>query len=244
MGTVTWDEDWAQAYDATYAAMAAPEVVDPMVDVLADIAQSGRALEFAIGTGRIALPLRDRGVAVAGIELSPAMVAEFRRKAGAERIDVAVGDMTNTRVGKSFNLVYLVANSIMNVTTQDEQCAVFENAAEHLEPGGAFVVELMVPQLQRVPPGETNRVFTLDPDHVGIESFEDLAGQIAWSHHWIRVEGRLVRHSAPYRYIWPSELDLMARLAGLTLRERWGSWTKQRFTSDSPRHVSVYRKGP
>jgi hypothetical protein len=172
------------------------------------------------------------------------MASRLRRKAGADAIEVTVGDMVTTRVPGSFTLVYLVANSIMNVTTQEEQCAVFANAAAHLDRGGVFVVELIVPQLQHVPPGDRSRVFTLEPDHIGIESFEDLVGQIAWSHHFVSVEGRLVRHSAPYRYVWPSELDLMARLAELTLRYRWETWTKAPFTSDSPRHVSVYQKQP
>ena len=141
-----------------------------------------------------------------------------------------------------FRLVYLVANSIMNVTTQDEQIAVFANAAAHLEPGGSFVVEVIVPQLRHVPPGDTARVFTLRPDHVGIETFDDVAAQIAWSHHWMEVEGRLVRHSAPYRYVWPSELDLMGRLAGLRLRERWADWSGSPFTSDSTGQVAVFEK--
>lgn len=242
VGTVTWDEEWADAYDATYVGETAPAILDPMVDVLEELAAGGRALEFAIGTGRVGLALRARGVEVAGIELSPHMVQQLRRKDGADEIEVTIGDMTTTRVDGTFTLVYLVANSIMNVTTQDEQCSVVENAAAHLEAGGFFVIELLVPQLQRVPPGERDRVFTLEPDHVGIESFEDLAGQVAWSHHWIRVDGRLVRHSAPYRYVWPSELDLMARLAGLKLRHRWEWWTRKPFTSASPMHVTVYEK--
>ena len=152
--------------------------------------------------------------------------------------------MTTTRLPGTFTLVYLVANTIMNVTTQDDQLAVFANAAAHLEPGGSFVVEVIVPQLRSVPRGETGRVFTLDPDHVGIETFDDLVGQIAWSHHWIEVDGRLVRHSAPYRYVWPSELDLMARLAGFRLRDRWDGWDKAPFTSDSTSQVAVFEKMP
>ena len=144
--------------------------------------------------------------------------------------------------GTPFTLVYLVANTIMNVTTQDDQLAVFANAAAHLEPGGCFVVEVIVPQLRRVPSGETARVFILDPDHVGIETFDDLVGQIAWSHHWIEADGRLVRHSAPYRYVWLSELDLMARITGLRLRERWAGWDRAPFTSDSRSQVAVFGK--
>ena len=155
---------------------------------------------------------------------------------------VTIGDITTTRVPGTFALVYLVANTIMNVTTQDEQVSVFVNAAAHLHPGGCFVVELIVPQLQAVPRGETGRVFTLDADHVGIETFDDPVGQIAWSHHWMEVQGRLVRHSAPYRFVWPSELDLMARLAGLRLRSRWADWERSPFTSDSASQVAVFEK--
>jgi hypothetical protein len=155
---------------------------------------------------------------------------------------VIVGDMTTTRTEGAFTLVYLVANSIMNVTTQDEQLAAFSNAAAHLGPGGRFTVELTVPQPRAVPAGGKGRVFTLDPDHVGIETFDDPAGQIAWSHHWMQVGGRLVRHSAPYRYIWPAELDLMARLADFRLEHRWAGWDRAPFTGKSARHVSVYAK--
>jgi hypothetical protein len=151
--------------------------------------------------------------------------------------------MTTTQVaGRPFGLVYLVANTIMNVTTQEEQLAVFANAAAHLEPGGFFVVEVMVPQLRRVPPGEVARVFTLNPDHVGIETIDDVVGQVAWSHHWMEVDGRLIRHSAPYRYVWPSELDLMARLCGLQVRDRWAGWDRAPFTADSPSQVAVFAK--
>ena len=153
--------------------------------------------------------------------------------------------MTSARVpGAPFRLVYLVANTIMNVTTQEDQLAVFANAAAHLEPGGCFVVEVIVPQLRRIPPGEIGRVFTLDPDHVGIETFDDMSAQIAWSHHWIESDGRLVRHSAPYRYVWPSELDLMARMTGFSLRKRWAGWDRAPFTSDSQSQVVVYERGP
>ena len=144
--------------------------------------------------------------------------------------------------GGPFTLVYLVANTIMNVTTQDAQLAVFANAAGHLAPGGCFLEEVIVPQLRRVPPGESARVFTMDPDHVGIETFDDVAAQIAWSHHWIEAGGRLVRHSAPYRYVWPSELDLMAKIAGLRLRDRWEGWDRAPFTSDSPSQVAVFEQ--
>jgi SAM-dependent methyltransferase len=152
--------------------------------------------------------------------------------------------MTTTRVPGEFALVYLVANTIMNVTTQDEQLAVFANAAAHLRPGGRFVVDVIVPQLRRVPLSESGRVLTMTPDHVGIETFDDVVGQIAWSRHWMSVGGRVVRHEAPYRYVWPSELDLMGRLAGLRLEHRWGGWHREPFTAESDRHVSVWQLPP
>jgi SAM-dependent methyltransferase len=244
VASITWGQDVAEVYDATSAAMFEPAVLDPAVDLLVEEAQGGPALEFAVGTGRVALPLCARGVTVHGIELSPHMVEQLRAKPGADAVAVTLGDMTTTRVAGTFKLVYLVWNAIMNVTTQDEQVAVFANAAAHLEPGGCFVVEVIVPQLRRVPPGEAGRVFALRPDHVGIETFDDLVGQISWSHHWMEVEGRLIRHSAPYRYVWPSELDLMAKLADLRVRDHWAGWTRKAFTSDSTDQVAVFDKMP
>jgi SAM-dependent methyltransferase len=242
MGSITWGSEIAEVYDKTYAAKFEAPVLDPIVDLLAELAQGGPALEFAVGTGRVALPLSARGIAVHGIELSTHMARRLRAKTGAETVPVTIGDMTSTRVPGTFRLVYLVANTIMNVTTQDDQLAVFANAAAHLEPGGVFAVEVLVPQLRRVAPGQTAWVFTLDPDHVGIETFDDTAGQIAWSHHWIEVDGRLVRHSAPYRYVWPSELDLMAKITGFRIRDRWAGWNRAPFTSDSPSQVAVFEK--
>lgn len=179
---------------------------------------------------------------VTGIELSAPMAEQLRAKPGADAVPVTVGDMAVTKVPGTFALVYLVANTIMNVTTQDEQLAVFANAAAHLAPGGCFVVEVIVPQLRRVPLGTTSHVFTMERDHVGIETFDDLVEQIASSHHWTAVEGRLRQSSAPYRYVWPSELVLMARLAGLRLRDRWADWRKEPFTSDSRSQVAVFEK--
>ena len=216
----------------------------PVVELLAELARGGPTLEFAVGTGRVALPLSTRGIPVHGIELSPHMAAQLRAKPGADAVPVTIGDMTTTRVPGTFRLVYLVANTIMNVTTQEEQLAVFANAAAHLEPGGFFLVEVIVPQLRAVPRGEVGRVFTLDPDHIGIETFDDLVGQIAWSHHWMEVEGRLIRHAAPYRFVWPSELDLMARIAGFRLWDRWADWNKAPFTSDSTSQVAVFQNLP
>jgi SAM-dependent methyltransferase len=242
MGSIVWGGEIAEVYDATYAALAEPSVVDPMVDLLAQLAGDGAALEFAVGTGRIALPLSARGIPVHGIELSPDMVKQLRGKPGADAVPVTIGDMATTRLSDRFELVYLVANSIMNVTTQEEQIAVFSNAAAHLVFGGHFVIELIVPQLRRVPPSEVAWVFRLDADHVGIETFDDVVGQVAWSHHWIEVNGRLVRHSAPYRYIWPSELLLMAKITGFELQDRWGDWDRSPFTSESARQVTVFVK--
>jgi SAM-dependent methyltransferase len=242
MPSVMWGKDIADVYDTTAAAMFEPAVLDPIVDVLAELAGDGPALELAVGTGRVALALSARGVPVHGIELSPHMVEQLRRKPGADAVQVIVGDMTSTRVDGSFALVYLVWNTIMNVTTQDEQIAVFENAADHLAPGGCFVVEVAVPQLRLLPPGETGRVFALEPDHVGIETFDDLVGQVTWCHHWTELDGRLLRHSAPYRYVWPSELDLMARVAGLRLRDRWSGWSKEPLMSASTNQVAVFEK--
>jgi SAM-dependent methyltransferase len=242
VATITWGADVAAAYDATSAAMFEPDVLDPVVDRLAALAGGAAALELAIGTGRVAIPLHARGVPVAGIELSPAMVEQLRAKPDADGIAVTIGDMATTRVDGTFGLVYLVFNTIMNVTTQDEQVAVFENAAAHLAPGGCFVLEVVVPQLRRLPPGELGRVFDLQPGHVGVETFDDLVDQVTWSHHWTDVGGRLLQHSAPYRYVWPSELDLMARLAGLRRRGRWADWRDAPFTSDSPSQVVVYEQ--
>lgn len=245
MGSIVWGAEIAEVYDRTYAGQFQPSVVDPMVAVLAELAAGGPVLEFAVGTGRVALALNAHGVAVHGLELSPAMAAQLAAKPGADAIPVTIGDMTTARVpGAPFRLVYLVANTIMNVTTQDDQLAVFASACAHLEPGGCFAVQVIVPQLRRVPPGELAWVFQLDPDHVGIETFDDPAGQIAWSHHWIEADGHLVRHSAPYRYVWPSELDLMAKVAGFRLRDRWADWDRSPFVADSKSQVVVFEKQP
>jgi hypothetical protein len=241
MGSVTWDRELAEVYDRVYSTKSDPAVLYPMIELLTELARGGPAMEFAIGTGRVALPLSAR-LRVEGIELSPHMVERLRAKPGAEAVPVTVGDMTTTVVARTFKLVYLVANSIMNVTTQDEQLAVFVNAAAHLELGGCFVIEVMVPQLRGLPPSELARVFTLDSDHVGIETFDDPVGQVAWSHHWMEVDGRLVRHSAPYRYVWPSELDLMGKIAGFQLQDRWADWTRQEFSSDSDSQIVVYER--
>jgi SAM-dependent methyltransferase len=236
-----FDERIAKGYDAKWAYLAEPAVVDPAVNFLAELAGTGAALELGIGTGRVALPLSRRGVAVHGIELSPAMVAQLQSKPGADAIGVTIGDFATARVDGTFTLAYLVRNTIANLTTQDQQVACFGNVAAHLEPGGCFVIEVYVPELQRLPPGETIHAFAVTPTHLGFEEY-DVAKQIAYSHHYWVVDGKLETFSAPFRYVWPSELDLMARLAGMTLRERWSSWDREPFTSDSRSHVSVWEK--
>ena len=238
-----FDERIASSYGSKWPELFESAVVDATVNFLNDLAGTGAALELGIGTGRIALPLSRRGLRVHGIELSPAMVAELRTKPGANDIGVTLGDFATTTVDGAFSLAYLVRNTIMNLTTQDEQVACFGNVAAHLAPGGRFVVEVMVPELQRLPPGETIHAFTVTPTHLGFEEY-DVARQIAISHHYWLVDGRLETFSAPFRYVWPSELDLMARLAGMTLRERWSGWTREPFKSDSRSHVSVWEKTP
>jgi SAM-dependent methyltransferase len=218
-----------------------PAVVDPAVTFLADLAGDGAALELGIGTGRIALPLWQRGVRVHGIDLSPAMAERLRAKPGAHDIGVTIGDFATTRVEGEFRLAYLVFNTIMNLTTQDDQVECFRNVAAHLEPGGCFVIEVGIPELQRLPPGETVRAFTVSPTRLGFDEY-DVAAQFLVSHHYQVVDGRLEVFSTPFRYVWPSELDLMARLAGMTLRERWGGWSREPFTSDSTSHVSAWVK--
>jgi SAM-dependent methyltransferase len=239
-------EDWfgervAQRYDESSADMFQSAVVDPVVDLLADLAGHGAALELGIGTGRIALPLARRGIRVHGIDLSEAMVARLRAKPGAQQIGVTIGDFATTTVEGRFTVAYLVFNTIMNLTTQDGQIACFQNVAAHLEPGGCFVIEVMVPALQRLPPGETVRAFNLSATRLGFDEY-DVASQGLISHHYTVVDGNLEVDAPPFRYVWPSELDLMARLAGMTLRERWSGWKREPFTSDSTTHVSVWEK--
>jgi SAM-dependent methyltransferase len=234
----------AARYDESSADLFEPAVVDPVVEFLAGLAGRGAALELGIGTGRIALPLARRGIRVYGIDSSEAMVARLRAKPGAEQIGVTIGDFATTAVEGRFSVAYLVFNTIMNLTSQEEQAACFQNVAAHLAPGGCFVIEVMVPALQRLPPGETVRAFTLTATRLGFDEY-DVASQGLVSHHYSVVDGRLEVASMPFRYVWPSELDLMARLAGMTLRERWSGWKREPFTSDSTGHVSVWEKpGP
>jgi SAM-dependent methyltransferase len=233
-------EDVASRYDDDAAAFD-PAIVTPMVDVLADLAGDGPALELAIGTGRIALPLAARGVRVAGIDDSEAMVQRLRAKEGGAEIDVAIGDMTTTRVDGEFSLVYLVYNTIFNLVTQDAQVACFENAAAHLRPGGAFVIETGVPALQRLPVGQTIIPFRAAPDGVSIDVY-DVATQRASSQHFVFEDGRVHSFPVDFRYAWPAELDLMARIAGLAPRARWAGWKREPFTALSESHVSLYEK--
>jgi len=236
-----FDERVAARYDETSAEMFDPEVVDPVVDLLVELAGSGRALELGIGTGRIALPLAQRGVPVHGIELSNAMAAKLRAKPGGEGIAVTIGDFATTTVDGTFSVAYLVFNTILNLTTQAAQVACFQNVAAHLEPGGCFVIEVGVPGLQGLPPGQTFRVFHVSKNRWGFDEY-DVPNQGLISHHFEIVDGRAERLSIPFRYAWPSELDLMAQLAGMTLRQRWSGWKREPFTSDSGKHVSVWEK--
>jgi SAM-dependent methyltransferase len=235
-----FDERIASTYDDG-GPMFAPETIDSAVDLLARLAGNGPALEFAIGTGRIGLPLAARGVPVHGIDLSNAMVERLRSKPGGRDIPVTIGDIASTRIEGSFSLVYLVYNTIMNLTTQEAQVDCFRNAAAHLRAGGRFLVEVMIPELRRLPPGETMRVFEATEGSWGFDVYE-VADQRLTSHHLDVVDGRLERFLTPARYAWPAEYDLMARLAGLTLSERWGGWREEPFTDDSRMHVSVWRK--
>ena len=239
MPTDHFGEPVAQRYDESSAESFEPAVVEPMVDFLAELAGGGAALELGIGTGRVALPLARRGVRVHGIDLSAAMVERLRAKPGAQDIGVTVGDFATTVVEGRFSVAFLVFNTIMNLTTQDEQVACFRNAAAHLEPGGCFVIEVGVPALQRLPPGETVRPFTVSPTRLGFDEY-DVVSQGLISHHYWAVDGAFEASSIPFRYVWPAELDLMARLAGMTLRERWEDWKRAPFTSESTGHVSVW----
>ncbi|WP_068928829.1 class I SAM-dependent DNA methyltransferase [Planobispora rosea] len=237
----TFDERIAETYEVKWPELFDPAVVDPAVSFLAALAGSGTALEFGIGTGRIALPLSWRGVRVQGIDLSSAMLARLRTQPGAADIGTIAGDFATTKVSATFTVVYLVRNTITNLTTQDEQVECFRNAAAHLEPGGYFVIENYVPELRRLPPGQTIHPFTVNPEHIGFEEY-DVASQIVISHHYWVVADQLEIFSSPHRYAWPSELDLMARIAGMTLCERWADWKRTPFTSDSRNHVSVWQK--
>jgi SAM-dependent methyltransferase len=234
-------DDWiARRYARLWPELFEPAVLEPAVATLAELAGEGPALEFGIGTGRVAIPLARLGVRVGGIELSEAMVEELRRQGGAD-MEVVIGDFADVTLPGNFKVVYLLRNTITNLTTPDEQVQAFRNAAHHLEPGGVFVVENYIPQVRKLPPGETRVVFVATPDHIGVEDY-DLVAQIAVSQHWWLIDGHLKAFSSRHRYVWPSELDLMARMAGMTLRNRWCDWQRSPFTSESDCHVSVWTK--
>jgi SAM-dependent methyltransferase len=237
-----WTAETAARYDTTHAGRSTAEALAPTLDVLVELADGGPVLEFAIGTGRVAVPLAERGVAVCGIELSPPMVDQLRSKADETAIPVVLGDMATAEVAGQFALVYLVFNTIGNLRTQDEQVACFRNAARHLRPGGRFLVEVGVPALRSLPPGASAIPFDVSDDHVGFDTY-DPASQQAVSHHYDHQPDGTVRHTRlHYRYVWPAELDLMAQLAGMELEHRWGDWDRRSFTADSQSHVSVWRR--
>ncbi|MFM8349482.1 MAG: class I SAM-dependent DNA methyltransferase [Actinomycetales bacterium] len=237
-----WDDKTAATYDEDEAAMFAPHVVEPAVDLLASLAGDGRALGFAIGTGRLGVPLMRRGVAVEGIDLSPAMVARLRSKVGADELPVTVGDMATSVVPGEFSLVFLPYNSLSNLRTQGEQVACFHNASRHLGSGGYFVVELLVPPLRMLVPGQVAVPFHVSEQHTGFDTF-DVVAQACTSHHYTRAADGSIRYGAGhFRYVWPSECDLMAQLAGMTLVDRFGDWDQSPFTAESVKHVSVWRK--
>jgi SAM-dependent methyltransferase len=244
MPEISFGERAAARYDASDGEEFEPAVIDATVDFLAALAGDGAALELAVGTGRIALPLSRRGVRVSGIDLSPFMVEQLRAKADADAIDVVIGDMCTTRVegAGEFRLAYLVFNTICNLTTQDAQVECFANAAAHLEPRGCFVIEVGVPDLQRLPPGESVRAFSVAPTHLGFDEYHDFAAQKFSSHHYFVRDSAFEFFSMPFRYVWPAELDLMAQLAGMRLQERWADWDRSAFTGESRKHVSVWRK--
>jgi SAM-dependent methyltransferase len=232
----------AAVYDEHSATMFDPAVVEPAVARLAALADGGAVLEFAIGTGRIALPLSERGVRVAGIDNSEAMLARLREKPGAARIDSMVGDMAATKVDGDFSLVYLVFNTIFNLTTQDGQVACFENAARHLQPGGRFVIEARVPEVQRLGAGNTVLPWRADPTGLSFYVYDIVTQRLSGQHYYVEPDGALRPSPTEMRYAWPAELDLMARIAGMRLEHRWGGWNEEPFTALSPSHVSVYRK--
>jgi SAM-dependent methyltransferase len=237
-----WDVDTAQRYDTPGSGMFASEVLEPTVEHLAKLAGNGRALEFAIGTGRVAVPLTARGVPVTGIELSRPMVERLRTKADEAAIPVVIGDMATARAPGEYALVYLVYNTISNLLSQAEQVACFRNAARHLQPGGRFVVELWVPELRKLPPGQQATVYHVEPGYIGLDTYDVVQQQVV-SHHFRFGDGRQAElFRSPHRYIWPAELDLMAQLAGFELETRHADWAGTEFTAESPSHVSVYRR--
>ncbi len=229
----------AEGYDLGSPEMYGPALLAATTGFLAAMARGGRALEFGVGTGRVALPLSEQGVEVCGIDISADMLAQLRRKTGADEIVTTVGDFATTVIPGEFSLVYVVYNTISNLLEQREQVDVFRNAARHLQPTGRFVVELWVPDLRRFPPGAVAVPFDVSPSHLGFDTL-DLTTQRGVSHHYFTNGSKVGRFDSPFRYAWPSELDLMAEIAGMTLQERWADWDRSPFTSDSPKHISVW----
>jgi SAM-dependent methyltransferase len=241
-----WDAQTAQGYDTPGAGMFAPEVLGPTVDRLAELAAGGQALEFAIGTGRVAVPLAALGVPVSGLELSRPMIAQLRTKADEAAIPVTIGDMASTVVpgAGEYTIVYLVYNTISNLLTQAQQVECFRNAARHLAPGGRFVIELWVPELRKLPPGTEAAVWSVESGYIGLDTYDVLNQQVV-SHHFRFGDGRQAQLArSPHRYVWPAELDLMGQLAGFELESRHADWDGSEFTADSKSHVSVYRLPP
>ena len=230
----------AEGYDTSSSDMSSPAVLEPTVRFLAEAAGEGAALEFGIGTGRVALPLSAQGIEVQGIDISADMIRQLRSKPGSESIVTVTGDFATATMPRKFSLVYLVFNVISNLTTQQEQVECLRNAARHLDRGGCVVVELWIPDLRRFPPGAIAIPFDVSSSHIGLDVF-DIATQTGTSHHYFFDGHRVATFDTPYRYVWPSELDLMAQLAGMTLNERWSDWDRSPFTGESRKHVSVYR---
>ena len=227
-----WDIETARSYDTPGTGMFSPDVLGPTVNRLAELAGDGQALEFAIGTGRVAVPLSERGIRVTGIEMSPAMIAQLRTKSDEATIPVILGDMATTVAPGSYTLVYLVYNTISNLLTQAEQVTCFRNAARHLAPGGRFVVELGVPDLRKLTPGQQAVVWHSEPGYIGVDTYDVLRQQLV-SHHFRFGEGRQAQvFRSPHRYIWPAELDLMAQLAGFELESRHADWVGSPFTAE------------
>ncbi|MFU8871796.1 class I SAM-dependent methyltransferase [Micromonospora sp. SL4-19] len=239
-----WNVEAAQRYDTPGSGMFAPEVLVPAVDRLTELAAGGPALEFAVGTGRVAVPLTERGVPVTGIELSQPMIDQLRTKADEATVPVIVGDMATAVAPGRYPLVYLVYNTISNLLTQAEQVACFRNAARHLTPGGRFVIELWVPELRKLPPGQQATVWHSESGYIGLDTYDVLRQHVV-SHHFRFDDGTQARlFRSPHRYIWPAELDLMAQLAGFELESRHADWAGAEFTAESRSHVSVYRLPP
>lgn len=236
-----WDAAAAARYDTPGSGMFAPEVLGPTVERLAELAGGGAALEFAIGTGRVAIALRERGVRVTGIELSRPMVEQLRTKVDESTIPVVIGDMATASAPGKYALVYLVYNTIANLLTQAEQVACFRNAARHLVPGGRFVIELWVPELRKLPPGQTAVVFREEPGYIGLDTYDVLRQSVVSHHFRFDEHGQTRLFRTPHRYIWPAELDLMGALAGFELESRHADWVGSELTAESRSHVSVYR---